>query len=126
MTPPPPSPPTALSACVRSARRDAPLIFTSYVRLGRLKVLASVAASRSCSWREMSALTVGVAVAVSASTGTPGSAARAPASRRKSGRKSLPHSLTQCASSTASRCTRPLACMARSVGSQPCTVSGVV
>ena len=47
--------------------------------------------------------TRGVAVAVSAITGTPGRASRSSPSLANSGRKSCPHSETQCASSTASR-----------------------
>jgi len=48
----------------------------------------------------ISSRTGGAAVAVSASTGGRPSASIAAPSRRYSGRKSCPHSLTQCASST--------------------------
>ena len=65
----------------------------------------------------MSPRTRGVAVAVIASVGMPGSASRTVTRRRYSGRKSWPHSLMQWASSTASARTFQRASRARKSGS---------
>jgi hypothetical protein len=72
------------------------------------------------SWSTISARTSGVAVAVSASTGMPGSAARIALSWPYAGRKSCPHALMQCASSMASTQMRSCA----SCGRTRCAVSG--
>ncbi len=59
--------------------------------------------------RTMSSRTAGVAVAVRATTGVPGKEARTPLSSLYALRKSWPHMLMQCASSTTSRLSRPCA-----------------
>ncbi len=74
---------------------------TCQTRFRRSNPVTSTAGSRSPSWRTMSVRTSGVAVAVRAATGGFPSASRTAPSRRYEGRKSCPHSETQCASSTA-------------------------
>eukprot|EP00955_Chlamydomonas_euryale_P036277 350390-Chlamydomonas_euryale.AAC.2 len=74
-------------------------------------------AAPSLSFAAISHRTAGVAVAVSAMTGTQGRSARSDPSRRYSGRKSCPHSDTQCASSTASSDSPPTDALSR--GSAP-------
>ena len=69
-------------------------------RFGRSNPRISSTGSRSPSRATISSRTGGAAVAVRASTGGRPSASIAAPSRRYSGRKSWPHSLTQCASST--------------------------
>ena len=71
-----PSPAITSRSAPRRSAPASPFWRTSYVRFGRLKVDTNMAGScrRSCSATSRS--TAGVAVAVRASTGTPGSAAR--------------------------------------------------
>src|SRR4030095_5722934 len=74
-------------------------------RFGRKKDFVKTLALNIFNFRQISSRMNGVAEAVSASTGTPGSSARISAIRRYGGLKSYPHCEIQCASSTAIRLT---------------------
>ena len=85
---------------LRSAPRSPWKRSTEKRRLGRSNPRIRIAGSFNPSRSTISSRTGGAAVAVSASTGGRPSAWIAAPSRRYSGRKSWPHSDTQCASST--------------------------
>ena len=94
--------PAASHAATVAASRVASLRWCSTVnrRFGRAKSPTTVAGDTSASALATSAITRGVAVAVSAIVGAT-TTSRSSASRRYSGRKSWPHCDTQCASSIA-------------------------
>jgi hypothetical protein len=78
---------------------------TRYRRFARSNEATCTAGRRNPSCATTSSRTRAVAVAVNAQNGTSGKRSRNGAMRRYSGRKSWPHSLMQCASSTTKRAT---------------------
>ena len=109
----------------RSSAQSPDFSTTLYVMLGLLNDVTTMSGSRIRRFATISFRTLSVAVAVSATMGTAGSADRKTTPMvLYSGRKLCPHSETQCASSTARSWSCPAAASCTKVGSHASRRSG--